>query len=139
MDVLRAHTDQSGYDIVLEVGPLVRHVQLKSSYSGAKTSRQKVNVKLATKLSGCVIWQRFDADTLELTGFLWFGSPNPRLELPPLGDKLAKHTKGNKDGDKNVRKQIRVLNKGQFEPISNIADLAERLFPANAIVPAMLL
>ena len=49
MDILRSHTDRSGYDILLEADGIQRHVQLKSSFVGAKTSRQKINVKLANR------------------------------------------------------------------------------------------
>jgi len=31
VDILRAHTDQAGFDIVMESGELQRHVQIKSS------------------------------------------------------------------------------------------------------------
>lgn len=55
VDILRAETDASGYDIVIEVGHVSRHIQLKSSAQTAKTARQKVNVALGTKSSGCVL------------------------------------------------------------------------------------
>ncbi len=133
MDVLRAHTDQSGYDLVLEVGPLVRHVQLKASYSGASTAKQNVNLQLAEKAGGCIVWIVFDADTLETTCFRWFGSRNPHDGLPPLGERRAKHTKADSSGMKGTRQNIRTLNKGEFENIPNVSALAECLFPMDAI------
>ena len=39
MDILRSHTDRSGYDILLEANGVERHVQMKSSFVGAKTAR----------------------------------------------------------------------------------------------------
>lgn len=130
MDILRSHTDRSGYDILLEACGIERHVQLKSSFIGAKTARQKVNIRLADRPSGCVIWVRFNPDTLELAEFLWFGA-SPRAPLPDLGDKIAKHTKGDKTGHKANRTAIRLINKGQFEHIPSIAKLADRLFATN--------
>ena len=66
MDILRSHTDRSGYDILLEANGVERHVQLKSSFVGAKTAIQKINMRLADKPSGCVVWVRFQRDTFEL-------------------------------------------------------------------------
>ncbi|MBZ0127786.1 MAG: hypothetical protein K8F59_01595 [Rhodobacteraceae bacterium] len=127
MDVLRSHTDRSGYDILLEADGIERHVQLKSSFLGAKTATQKINVKLAEKPNGCIIWIWFDPKTLKLTHFLWFGTePGPvRIEL---GERIARHSKGNAQGLKLERQGIRVLNKGQFERVEGFDNLACRLF-----------
>ena len=130
MDILRSHTDRSGYDVLLEAGGIERHVQLKSSFIGAKTARQKINVRLADRPSGCVIWVRFDSETLELVDFLWFGA-EPGKTIPDLGDKIGKHTKANKDGHKSNRSAIRMLNKGQFQTVPTIAKLADRLFAVS--------
>lgn len=127
MDVLRSHTDQSGYDLLLEARGIQRHVQLKSSYLGAKTARQSINVRLAERPSGCVVWIRFDPQTLEQASFKWFGSV-PGHPLPSLPEKIAKHSKGNADGVKVERPNIRVLNKGAFDTILGFEALADRLF-----------
>lgn len=127
MDILRSHTDRSGYDILLEANGIERHVQLKSSFIGAKTARQKINVRLTEKPSGCIVWMRFDSQTLELAEFLWFGA-TPGEPLPDLGDKIGKHEKGDQHGFKAQRAAIRVINKGRFEAIPNMEELADRLF-----------
>ena len=127
MDILRSHTDRSGYDILLEANGVERHVQMKSSFVGAKTARQKINVRLADKPSGCVIWVRFDPGTLKLTEFLWFGA-SPGEPLPELGDKIGKHEKGDQHGYKAHRSSIRVVNKGRFEVVPDVEGIADRLF-----------
>jgi len=127
MDILRSHTDRSGYDLLLEVDGVERHVQLKSSFDGAKTARQKINVRLAEKPSGCVIWVFFDRKTSKLTDFRWFGS-GPGKPLPELGDRIGKHTKGDKDGYKAQRPAIRVVNNGSFERVPSMSGLFDRLF-----------
>src|SRR2546422_3216376 len=73
VEVLRAEVDRGGYDLVLESNNVLRQVQFKSSHRGAKTSEVAINLKLAGKPSGCVIWVLFDQDTLQLGPFLWFG------------------------------------------------------------------
>ena len=127
MDILRSHTDQGGYDILLEVAGLQRHIQLKSSFVGAKTSKQKINLKLTEKPSGCVVWMLFDHDTLDQAGFLWFGG-KPGQPLPNLGDRIARHTKGDASGHKAKRLGFRVLNKGAFVKLESFYELTSALF-----------
>ncbi len=133
LEVAKPEVDNSGYDVILESNCVVRHVQLKSSYIGGKTSRQKVHVKLADKPSGCVIWIYFDESTLELGPFYYFGdkagSPLPSLEEV----KVARHTKGDSDGLKSERPHIRELNKGQFQRIDSIQDVYQILFTEHKV------
>ena len=128
VDVLRAETDAGGYDIVVEVGSAARHIQLKSSVVGSKTSTQKVNIALCGKGSGCVLWIMFDPSTIELGPFLWFGGV-PGQPLPDItGFPIAKHTKGNAQGEKAERKNIRVITKGKFEKVESISGVIAKLF-----------
>ena len=127
VEVLRAEVDRAGYDLVLECNGVLRHVQLKASYRSAKTSRVGININLARKPSGCVIWIRFDPDTMDLGPFLWFGGP-PGEPLPPLGDRVGKHSKGDRTGFKAARPNIRILNKGQFSAFSTMDEVAQTLF-----------
>jgi hypothetical protein len=60
VELLKAEVDAGGYDLVLECNGVTRHVQLKSSYRGAKTSRVNIHVGLQRRDSGCVIWIMFD-------------------------------------------------------------------------------
>lgn len=130
IEVLRSEVDRSGYDLVLEANGVLRHVQLKSSYRTAKTARVGININLARKPSGCVIWVWFDPDTMELGPYLWFGG-EPGEPLPPLGDRVAKHTKGDRTGHKAERPNMRVVNKGRFSKLSTIDELVEALFGAE--------
>jgi len=128
VDILRAETDASGYDIVVEVGRVSRHIQLKSSAQTAKTSSQKVNVALGAKSSGCVLWVLFNSNTMELGPFLWFGS-NPGEPLPDITTfPLAKHTKGHAQGEKAERKNIRIITKAKFTKVPSITGVIEKLF-----------
>ena len=66
IEVLRAEVDRAGYDLVLESNGVLRHVQLKASYRYAKTARVGININLAQKPSGCVLWIWFDPDSMDL-------------------------------------------------------------------------
>jgi hypothetical protein len=128
IDMLKSQVDNSGYDIVLESHRVMRHVQLRASFVGAATARVNVNVELANKPSGCVIWIFFEPNTLELAHFLWFGG-EPDEPLPSLERfKIGRHSKGNALGVKSERPNIRYLPKGAFEPLDSIEDVVIRLF-----------
>lgn len=129
IEVLRCEVDRAGYDLVLEANDVLRHVQFKASFNGAKTSKVSVHTALAAKQSGCVIWIRFDPETLALGPFLWFGGA-PNEPLPPLGDKITKHTRSNSRQEKSLRPDVRDLNKGRFTALANIEDVVKRLFGA---------
>jgi hypothetical protein len=127
IEVLRAEVDKGGYDIVLEANDVIRHVQLKSSHRTAKTREVGINIGLARKPSGCVIWIQLDPETMELGPFLWFGG-EPGQSLPPLGDRVAKHAKGNRDGVKAERPNIRLLRRHEMVILGTIHDVAKSLF-----------
>ena len=129
MEVLRAEVDRGGYDLVLEANGFVRYVQLKASHSGGKAREVKINLNLARKPGGCVIWMRFDPKTLALGPFSWFGG-QPGEGLPSLGEKIGLHTKANKSGIKAQRPNIRVLANTRFTKLMTIEDVADALFGA---------
>ena len=127
-EVLRADVDGSGYDIVIEARNRLRHIQLKASFEGGATRQQKINVSLAAKPSGCVVWIVFDPDTLDFREFLWFGA-DPGSPLPSLdGFKTARHTKGDATGFKAERTGIKIVPRGRFEKIATLAELSGKLF-----------
>jgi hypothetical protein len=98
-------------------------IQLKASHLHAKTNRQNVNVNLATRPGGCVLWFRFDAATLAFGPYLWFGS-DAGAPAPSLGDIVAKHAKGDGTGLKAPRPNIRVLKQNQFRSLETIDEVA---------------
>lgn len=131
IEVLRSEVDSSGYDLVLECNGVIRHVQLKSSRKGSSTSRQKINVNLAKKPSGCVILMLFEEDEEKHKfniNYRFFGN-GPNEPLPSL-DKFSvgKHTKANSEGKKSERPSIRVIPKGHFMEINGIKELIDKLF-----------
>ncbi len=128
LEIAKPEVDNSGYDLIVEAMGTVRHVQLKTSILGGKAAFQKIHTRLAEKPSGCVVWIYIDEKTLDLGPFLFFGAEAGK-PLPSLADrKVARHTKGNKDGIKAERQNIRVLPKGSFTKIESIEDLYTQLF-----------
>ena len=127
--ILRSEVDAAGYDIVFECRGVVRHFQLKSSYSGAKTAQQKLSNKLREKRSGCAIWMRFDPVTLILGPFYWYGNP-PGRKMDDLSKafRKAKHTKGNSLGIKLERANSYAVPRQFFRELRTIDDVVTALF-----------
>ena len=128
LEISKPEIDNSGYDLIIESLGILRHIQIKTSYLGSSTSRQNVHIALSKKSSGCIIWIYFDEENLQLGPFLFYGG-KPGEPLPDI-DKLriARHTKGDADGYKAERPNIRVINKGAFSRFETIEDLYSALF-----------
>jgi hypothetical protein len=121
VEVLRAEVDAAGYDLVLEVEGRIRHVQLKASRQGGKTSKQTINSKLADREGGCVVWIAYDVD--EETGrarlkYRWWDSDSAELPTTP-----GRNTRTGKE-----RPNTFVLKKSDFELIDETSKLVDRLF-----------
>jgi hypothetical protein len=127
-EVLKPQVEDSGYDLVLEANGFVRHIQLKSSFDEAATKQVKVSLKLSTKPSACVIWVRFDPETMKIGPFLWFGNA-PGAPIDEIASfRVAKHTRGNAKGVKKERPNQRVIPRARFEEIPDLDLLITRLF-----------
>ena len=128
LEVAKPEVDNAGYDVIVECYGVVRHIQLKASFIKSTTATQKMHVKLADKPSGCIVWIIFDEDTLLFDHFLVYagkaGEPIPDI----TNLKIAKHSKGDKDGVKAERSNVRKVNKGQFQKVTNIDEVYELLF-----------
>ena len=133
-EILTAEVDNAGYDLVVDCNQKIRHIQLKASHIDSTTAQQKLNVRLAKKPSGCMIWMVFDTQTLAIAKYLWFGN-GPGSPLPDISNfRTAKHSKANAYGLKAERPNIRVVPKAQFDTLNTLPELVDRLFgiPDNA-------
>lgn len=131
VEVLRSEIDCYGYDLVMECNEVIRHCQLKTSKANAKTDTQKVNIALAQKPGGCVVWilREEDPESKRMTlSYRIFGGEAGN-DLPLLdGLKTGKHTKGNAQGIKAERQSIRLIPKTRFTAIPTTKSLVEWLF-----------
>lgn len=128
IEMLKSQVDNSGYDIVLESNAVMRHIQLKASHIGAATAAVNINVALANKPGGCIIWMFFEPISLQFSHFLWFGGKPGELLDALDSYKTGRHSKGNAAGFKAERPNIRKLPKGAFEKLNTIEEVVVRLF-----------
>jgi hypothetical protein len=125
-EVSRAESDAFGYDVVVEYGRIVRHIQLKSK-SERRPSKISISKTLADKPSGCVISVILDKE-LNIKSFYWFGGA-PGRPLPVLeGLTASKRIRRDKDGKRPPRKNHVDAPIGRFEPIASVPLLLEKLF-----------
>lgn len=125
-EVLRAEFDAFGYDVVLEANGVMRHVQLKAARSDGTTRTVEINTTLVNKPGGCVVWIMVDPDTFTLGPFYWFGG-DPGQPLPELGNRIARHSRG-EEGEKKPRPAIRVLRRTGFRRFGTLAELGGAMF-----------
>lgn len=131
VEVLKPEVDAAGYDLAIECGKHLRHIQLKSSFMNATTQKVLVNTRLELKPSGCVVWVCFNRQTLQPGPYHWIGCA-PGEPLPDLGIyPLARQVRRNAAGIKPVRPRVRVVPKTAFTYLSSIEEVAERLFGAQ--------
>ena len=126
-EILRSEFDAFGYDLVIECNGVLRHIQLKAMRKSARTAGVDIQLALADKPGGCVIWMAVDPDTLAPGPFRWFGGA-PGCPLPALGERSVRHSRAGADGKKKPRPGLRRLTRGQFEAKETFRDIAIALF-----------
>jgi len=132
LEVAKPQVDDGGYDLILQANGVIRHVQLKSSHAMSKLGTTNVALSLGEKPSGCVVVIRFNADTLGIGPFHFFGG-EPGAPLPSIaGLKPAKNPRPNMQGIKKERLAHRSVPLTRFERIASLELLATRLFGISA-------
>lgn len=126
-EVLRAEFDAFGYDLVIEANGVLRHVQLKATRASGARASVDVQLALARKPGGCVVWIVVEPDTLEPGSFLWFGGA-PGAPLPDTGERAVRHSRADATGEKKVRPGLRRIPKGMFRRIDSMRELATAMF-----------
>jgi len=120
IEISRSEIDNSGFDLILECNRVIRHIQLKSS-AKKRSGCLAVNMKLEEKPAGCIILiiRNETSDNKFDLKYQFFGSKKDS-KLPSLENyQFAKHSRGNKDGVKNIRPHIKNVPVKDFVPIGN--------------------
>ncbi|HEX4695101.1 hypothetical protein [Sphingomonas sp.] len=125
--VSHSEVDNSGYDLIIEAGSTVRHIQLKAMQVSGARRDFGLQLRLADKPSGCAVLMLHDPTTLSIAEYRLFAGTagNP---LPSLGDKAVWHTKGNALGVKAERPALRSIPISSFLPVQDTIALVDRLF-----------
>ena len=132
VEVSRSEFDAGGFDIVMTWGNIVRHIQFKAMINGGHRRQVGINLKLASKPSGCVIWMIVD-EHLDIVSYLWLGGlPGDRLnEISAYPEGRA--TRANAKGEKASRPGERRVPRSRFTPLTDLDAVLVQLF--GALVP----
>lgn len=125
--VSHSEVDNSGYDVIIEVGIVTRHIQLKAMQTGGARRDFGLQVRLAEKPSACAVLMLHDPRSLEISQWRLFAGL-PGKPIPPLGERTVRHTKGDRTGFKAERPALRNVSLTSFELMSDMDDLVQRLF-----------
>lgn len=135
IEVLRPAIDAHGYDLVMSLDGMTRHIQLKALTKAAKRAHFNVHSMLATKECGCVIVITVDPENLALGPYLFFGG-DPGEPLPPIDAFPAtKHTKANSTGEKTHRVNHHNVPKSVFTCLESIDEVVRALFGVQTKIP----
>jgi hypothetical protein len=125
-EVSRAESDSFGYDLVIECGRIVRHIQLKSK-SDHRPAKVSVAKSLADKPSGCVVAIILD-ENLSLKSFYWFGDV-PGKPLPAIGSfSSTKRIRRDKEGKRPPRPNHVDVPIKNLTLIKSLPELVIKLF-----------
>lgn len=130
VDVLHSTVDAFGYDVVLQVGDVTRHVQLKAKQKGGSTRKYAINTLLTGQPAGCVIcihWRHVPGTRRISLEYRWFGN-GPHEPLDGLGERVSKHSRGNAQGIKSERQRMRDVALSKFDKPCDIQGLCNKLF-----------
>ncbi|GAA3715694.1 hypothetical protein GCM10022268_25360 [Sphingomonas cynarae] len=129
-EVLRSEFDANGYDVVVEARGIIRHIQLKATRVGGKRASVDVNLALAEKPGGCVVWFMADPATLSVGPFYWLGGePGQSLAVPDGA--VARHSRANASGVKGERTALRRVPMRRFIRMETVREVAEAMFGAD--------
>ena len=125
-EILRSEFDAGGFDLVMTRGNVTRHVQLKSRLAGKPLTTVTVGLKLEARRSGCVVCLIVN-DDLTVAHFRWLGG-GPETSLSSISAlPIARNTRSNSQGHKQLRPDHRVVPLRSFERIDGVAALVDRL------------
>ena len=113
VEVTRAEVDAAGYDVILELDEVIRHVQLKATLRGGATHEQWINRKLEKRLGGCIIWMEYTPSEDGPLGILyrWRRAGNWPAQAMEKGGR------------------IRLTRRDFAAKTESVADFVELLFP----------
>jgi hypothetical protein len=126
VEVLRSEFDAHRYDLVMERGRIVRHIQFRTGNS-KKPGDTSISLALAGKPSGCVIWIRVAAN-LEMGPYFWFGGA-PGQQLPPIAHyPIPLRATHRKSGVRPPRNNHRLVPGEDIRVLGTLDEVLETLF-----------
>ena len=124
---MRPDVDDDGFDVVVELDEVLRHVQLKGRRLGATTSTVGVHRRLSFKPNGCIVHMDYHFDNVKGLDVAYriLGQPAGcgRLVIPATAKKATRP--GNAKKERPETFSVRVSS---FTKMDDVAELFDFLF-----------
>jgi len=132
LQVFNSEVDDSGFDLVLCLGPYMRYVQLKQAHADKVPSHCSIRLSFSGLAGSCVVLMAYTLETLRLSCFKFFGgSPvEPTGAIDAMRPTRAPSR--NSAGERKVRGNYRDVPVNQFQGPFSVEQLVEVLFPGYA-------
>jgi hypothetical protein len=131
LHVFNSEVDDSGFDLVLTLGPQVRYVQLKQAHEEKVPTHCSVRLSFAVNPGSCVVLMSHSIATLRLTAFRFFGGV-PSAPMSSIEE--MRHSKApgrrNAAGERKIRGNYRDVPVKEFLGPFTVTQLADVLFPS---------
>jgi hypothetical protein len=130
LQVFNSEVDDSGFDVVIGLGPHVRHIQLKQAHSAKTPAKCSVRTAFAPRPGACVVLIAHHIETLALESFRFFGGA-PSEPMPAISGYRKSYAPGrrNATGHRKVRENYRdVRVRKLFSGPHSITELFDILF-----------
>lgn len=130
LQVFNSEVDDSGFDLVLTLGSLVRYVQLKQAHEEKVPTHCSVRLSFARVPGSCVVLMSHSLATLRLVEFRFFGSA-PVAPMASIENMRPSKSPGRRNaaGERKVRANYRDVPVKYFQGPLTATELADVLFP----------
>ena len=131
LHIYNNEVDDSGFDLVARSGDVTRHIQLKATHTDGKAKRISAHADLASAQGGCIVWMSYDAETLDIRDYRFFGQAAGQtiadISLLPA----TRTTRRDIHGKRKARLKHHDIGLSQFSASLKIEGLRAVLFDAD--------
>jgi hypothetical protein len=138
LQIFQAEVDDSGFDLVLGCGGVVRYIQVKQVHVKGAASKFSVRLQFSRLSGSCVVVVAYEAESLDVKHFLFFGSV-PNKPMPPIDTHKPTKSPGRRDqsGTRKVREHYRDVPRNKFSAALTVSELVDHLFPQMGHNPSL--
>ena len=128
LHIYNNEVDDAGFDLVIGLGSIVRHVQLKARNTTGRARSISAHTALASAQGGCIVWMFFSTDTLTIEHYRFFGQPSGEAmsDISHLPEVLTQRR--NIRGQRTVRPHHRTVRRSDFSQPLSTEELIDALF-----------
>lgn len=129
LTIFNAEVDDSGFDLVLGCGSMLRYLQIKQTHLLGRVQKFSIRQDFSQMAGSCVVVIVFAEDTLTIDHFQFYGG---RVDepMPTIDKRRPSVVPGRRtaDGSRKVRDHYQDIPRSHFERIESPIELLEHLF-----------